>query len=164
MQIHKTSHSIQSVFPLLLLLAFCLFALVLSGTGAIVYKNSAAQLEENYTSRTAVSYISEKIRQHNRYEPIELSELDGIPALKLRETIEQETYYTYIYFYDQAVHELFIHEHTEASADMGTALVSLSSLEFYPISDRQLLSVTAVSPEGNTLSMMIHCICTISKE
>lgn len=158
MQTHKPSHSIQSVFPLLLLLIFCLFALVLSGTGAIVYKNSAAQLEENYTSRTAISYISEKIRQHNRYEPVELSELDGIPALKLKENIGQETYATYIYFYDQALRELFIHEHTEASASMGTVLVSLSALEFQPLADKQLLSVTAVSPDGNEVSIMIHCI------
>ena len=154
---HRKSHSIQSVFTLLLLLCFCLFTLMLSGTGALVYKHSAAQMEENYTSRTAISYISEKIRQHNRYEQISLSELNHIPALKLQESIEQDTYYTYVYYYNHALMELFVHEDTEAAPEMGSMLVSLSSLEFSPIPDKQLLSVTAVSPEGNELSMIIHC-------
>lgn len=157
MLFHRKSHSVHSVFPLLLLLCFCLFTMILSGTGALVYKHSAAQLEENYTSRTAISYISEKLRQHNRYDQITLCELKHLPALRLQEQIDHEQYYAYIYFYDQSLRELFVHEDTDASPEMGSMLISLSALEFRSIPDKALLSVTAVSPEGNELHVFLHC-------
>lgn len=48
-------HTADTLFAVLLLLTFSLFAFLLAGTGAAVYKNSASYLEENYTSRTAVA-------------------------------------------------------------------------------------------------------------
>lgn len=153
-------HATDTLFTFLLLLSFCLFTMVLSGMGAAVYKNSSAHLEENYTSRTAVAYVTEKVRQHNTAGSIFLSEVEGIPALALRDTIENSDFLTYVYFYENHLCELMTRAENTPTAQMGTPLVELSSLDIRLADhsqDSSLLRVTAVSPEGNTLSAILHC-------
>lgn len=159
MNLKQKTHSGDTLFSILLLLVFTVFTLMLAGTGAAVYKNSTSHLNENYTSRTAIAYISEKIRQHNSAEDIFLSDVEGTAALALRETIDGETYLTYIYHYDEALCELFVRKDTEPILLSGSAIVELEDLEISmePASQQgSILSITAVSPEGNSLSMMIY--------
>lgn len=151
----QRNHVSDVPFSFLLLLIFTLFTMMLAGTGAAVYKNSAAHLNENYTSRTAIAYISEKIRQHNATGSIYLSDIEGTDALVLKEEIEEEIYLTYIYYYDHALCELFIREHTEPKLLSGSRIIDLEELSFesaFP----HMLCVTAVSPEGHALSAMIR--------
>lgn len=154
-------HTADTLFAVLLLLIFSLFAFLLAGTGAAVYKNSASYLEENYTSRTAVAYTEEKIRQHDRAGSISLTTLDELPALCLYETIEQQKFVTYIYYFDGALRELFVKESVTPSAANGTAIVPLSSFSITDISDAEelLLEITACSEDGRTLSSVIHPVC-----
>ena len=58
----KQIHTIDTVFPLIfiLLFGFCALALVLSG--AHVYQDTTDGLKQNYTIRTAATYLQEKIR------------------------------------------------------------------------------------------------------
>lgn len=181
MKLKQKTHAGSTLFSFLLLLVFTMFTLMLAGTGAAVYKNSTARLNENYTSRTAVAYISEKIRQHNSEEAVFFSAVEDQEALVLREVISEEFYLTYIYYYDGALCELFVREDTVPSLQSGTRIVELESLEIRqynaqdilsesnnisglseslnPDTDIQtasILSVTAKSPEGDSLSILLH--------
>lgn len=155
MELKSKRHSIDSLFTFLLLLVFTMFTLILAGMGAAVYKNSSVHLDENYTSRTAVSYAAEKIRQHDRTDSIFLTEVEQIPALALCDTIDGEEFLTYIYFYDNSLCELFIRKENEPTAAMGSRLVPLSDFSIEK-TDASFFTVRAVSPEGNALSMTIH--------
>ena len=85
---------------------------------------------------------------------------------------------TYVYFYDGALCELFIRDNVSPLADMGNRIVELSSFSFDNISngidsdnishgsesaegsaqaldDTHLLTATAISHEGNSLSVLI---------
>lgn len=157
----QKKHSIDSLFTFLLLLVFCLFSLLLAGMGSAIYRNGTAHLNENYTSRTAVAYLQEKVRQHDRAGNIALTEVEGIPAMRFHDMVEGKPYYTYVYFYDDNLCELFVHEDTAPLADMGTRIVELASFEMNAvqsdhISGGQIWSVCAVSREGNRLSSLIH--------
>ena len=55
-------HTVDVLFPLLFILLFCFCALLVVLQGARIYEKTAAGLEENYTVRTAVSYLQEKVR------------------------------------------------------------------------------------------------------
>lgn len=59
----KQIHTIDTVFPLIfiLLFGFCALALVLSG--AHVYQDTTDGLKQNYTIRTAATYLQEKVRE-----------------------------------------------------------------------------------------------------
>ncbi len=151
----QKQHSTDFLFTFLLLIAFALFALVLAGTGALVYQNSIKSLDENYTSRTAVSYVAEKIRQYNAEGLVSLSEVEELPALALSSDEDAETATcTYIYFYDGYLCELLVRAETTPQAAMGTALVELS--DFTIEWEGTLLRVTALSPEGEEMSLLIH--------
>lgn len=157
----QKKHSIDSLFTFLLLLVFCLFSLLLAGMGSAIYRNGTAHLNENYTSRTAIAYLQEKVRQHDRSGDIALSEVEGIPAVRFHDTVEGNSFYTYVYFYDDSLCELFVHENTAPLANMGTRIVELASFDVEPAAgeentDTRLLSATAVSQEGNRLSVLIH--------
>ncbi|MCC8045111.1 MAG: DUF4860 domain-containing protein [Clostridiales bacterium] len=157
----KKQHSTDFLFTFLLLITFALFALILAGTGALVYQNSVSSLEENYTSRTAVAYVAEKVRQYDSEGLISFSSVEGIPALALRSDDSAKTATcTYIYYYDGSLCELFVREETTPTASMGTALVELS--DFTIEQDESLLRVTAVSADGEELSMLIHAVGSLS--
>jgi hypothetical protein len=160
----NSSHVLDVLF------AFSLFGLfVLIGTcvvlfGSKVYRSTAAQLEENYTSRTALAYVSEKIRQSDVSDGIELvslsfkDEADSSPAttaLAFTETIEETEYRTYIYFYDGALRELFIRADADISPGQGTALLSLSDFTIEEETDGFYL-LTAQEADGHTAQLLVR--------
>lgn len=154
-----TFHTIDSLFTFLLLLAFLLFALLLAGTGSAVYRKSADSLNANYTSRTALSYLAEKLRQHDRAGSVEATQLDGLPALALHEEQNGDAYLTYIYFYDGALRELFTRTSTAAVPDMGSAIAALSDFSFTLSSSEdggQILEVSATDKSGQEYSELLH--------
>ena len=150
----RKRHTADSLFSLLLLLIFSIFTLLLAGTGAMVYKNSAAKLDENYTSRTAVAYVSEKLRQNDRAGAVSFTEVEGCSALALQEDVEGESFVTYIYFYDGALRELFMRASSQPSAALGTAIVKLA--DFAVTQEDAMMRVTAISPDGNENSILLH--------
>lgn len=178
MQTRQKGFSIDSIFSFLLLLIFCLFTLMLSGTGSTIYRNGTAYLNENYSSRTAAAYVAEKVRQHDEAGTVFLTSIDApaanelsgeetssdedrsvsekISALAFRDTIEDADFITYVYFYDNALRELMIPEERTPDAAMGSRIVELSSLTIEAVAGTDLLSVTAVGAQGNALSELIH--------
>ncbi|MCD7814292.1 MAG: DUF4860 domain-containing protein [Lachnospiraceae bacterium] len=151
----QKQHSTNTFFTFLLLLAFALFALLLASTGAVVYQNSVASLEENYTSRTAIAYVAEKIRQYDSDGQISFSSVEDLPALVLHSASNASAAtVTYIYFCDGSLCELYVREETTPTAAMGTAIVELS--DFIIEQEKTLLRVTVISTEGEEMSLLIH--------
>lgn len=152
----KQEHSsVITLFSVFLLLLFVSSALLLILFGSRVYQNGARHLNENYTNRTAIAYVTEKVRQHEETGSISLQELDSIPALRLQETLNGDSFYTFIYFYDHALRELFLQSDRSPSPEMGSTIVELSD---FSISENAegFLTVTAVSQEGRSLSTLIY--------
>jgi hypothetical protein len=161
---NNASHVLDALF------AFSLFGLfVVIGTcvvlfGSKVYRSTAAQLEENYTSRTALAYVSEKLRQSDVSDGITLESLSfkdeadsspAITALVFTQTIGETDYRTYIYFYDGSLRELFIRADADISPGQGTALLSLSDFTIEEDGDGFYL-LTAQEEDGNTAQLLIH--------
>ena len=81
-------HSTDILFVLLLFLVFTSSALAVILLGAKVYQNTASRMESNYTVRTALAYVTEKIRHADESGAISPGELDELPALILSQEIE----------------------------------------------------------------------------
>lgn len=150
----KTHSSMNSLFAVLLLMMFAASAFLLILLGSRIYQNGTNKLDENYTIRTAVAYVTEKIRQHEDTGCISMQELDGLPALCLRDMINEDTFYTYIYFYDHSLKELFIRQNTPPSPEMGSTIVELSDFSITE-SPEGVFTVTAVTDDGVSLSELI---------
>lgn len=156
MSVKSKNHSVDTLFSFLLLLIFCLFTLILSGMGSTIYRNGTVYLNENFSSRTAAAYVSEKLRQHDEAGAVFMASVEELPALAFRDTIEDADFITYVYFYDNALRELMVPKDRTPEAAMGSRIVELSSLTIEPVAGTDLLSVTAVGSEGNEISEMIH--------
>ena len=108
---------VDILFVLALFGVFAVSALALVTIGADVYQHTVEDMGVNYESRTAVSYIMEKVRQNDTADSIFLTDLENVPALCMLSEIDEETYCTYLYLYDGHLKELFMRE----GASLGIA-------------------------------------------
>ena len=91
-------HIVDFFFTLSLFCLFAASALIVVIIGSGVYRNTTVQMEENYVARTALSYVAEKVRQHDTSGGVRLTEEEGETVLVLQNT-ENTTdtdYLTYI--------------------------------------------------------------------
>lgn len=160
---NRQRHSISGLFTLILLLMFAFSTLSMVLLGSRIYKNGVSHLNRNYTTRTAVAYVTEKVRQHDEKDGISFAELDGIPALLMKDGINGDTFLTYIYFYNGALRELFVRSGTELSPDMGSQIVALDSFSVTSSPDlKDTLLIMAEGEGGHSLKAAVHVTTGIS--
>ena len=112
-------------------------------------------MEGNYTIRTGLAYVTEKIRQSDEAGCIRLAQIGSIPALLLSREIKGEMYFTYIYEDDGYLKELFISADAQASPDMGTALLEISDFEIEPV-EGGFFRCTVSDLYGRLATSLIH--------
>lgn len=153
----QPGHSIDLLFSLALFLLFSATGIGVVLIGSRVYSSCATQLEETYTSRTALSYVSEKVRQADVSEAIALVNPSGFPdnALVIHETVNGDSYDTFIYFYDGALRELLVKHGAEITPQQGTAIVSLRSFTIEE-SGASFYILSATEKSGKVNQLMIH--------
>lgn len=115
------------------LILFCVFALLALSVllfGARAYRAVAGRMDQNYVYRTAMSYISNKVRQHDTAGAVTLSSFNGVPALALAEGDSAGKYQTLIYYSDGAIREVFAAKGLEIDPSSGTEIVEAEGLSF----------------------------------
>lgn len=152
---------VDILFVLALFGVFAVSALALVTIGADVYQHTVEDMSVNYESRTAVSYIMEKVRQNDTAGSISLTTLDDVPALCMLSQIEEDTYCTYLYLYDGHLKELFMREGTSLGGQVlpaGTDIMELQDLELsYAADDLIKVSLQTASGEVHTFYIHVHC-------
>ncbi len=130
---HEKNHIVDVLFVLALFVVFTLSALVLVILGASVYKQTVSYMDENYTARTAYSYLTEKVRQNDLHDSIFIGQLEDTPALVLTREIDGTAYATYLYLYEGSLRELFMRQGNDIGADPLSA-----GREILPLHDWKL--------------------------
>ena len=87
---------IDVLFTLALFCVFCASALAVVLIGADVYTSTARNMDQNFSTRTAVSYVAEKVRQSDAAGAVALGEIGGGQALVLTKEGESGLFKTYI--------------------------------------------------------------------
>lgn len=157
---------VDVLFVLALFGVFAISALVLITVGADVYQHTVRDMSRNYDDRTAIAYITEKVRQSDcilsdgSY-AISLGSLEQQPALILTDEWDGDAYCTYLYLYDGWLKELYIRKDADIGNDIldaGQNIIRLEALE-YGQPDEKLLSVSMTLSSGETrqLSLSLHC-------
>ncbi|MDE5680638.1 MAG: DUF4860 domain-containing protein [Lachnospiraceae bacterium] len=124
-------HIVDVLFVLALFGVFAASALMLVTIGADVYKKTVSNMNENFEERTAYSYISEKIRQNDVYDSVEIGELEGVSALLFIRRVGDDEYCTCLYLHDGYLKELFIRRDSFAGTNLlqaGQDIMPLSGL------------------------------------
>ncbi len=144
----NTKHTVDSVFALVLFVLFAITALFVTSSGALAYRNISETMEERFDKSTCVSYITAKIRGNNDCGNITVEDFCGKSALCIRQSINDETYTTYIYYHDGAVRELFCLEGLELGADAGADIANAQALSFSE--NGNLITAELIDSQGKT--------------
>ena len=138
-------HTIDTIFPLIfiVLFGFCALSLVLSG--AHIYQETTDGLKQNYTVRTATTYLQEKVREYSSVSQIEILSKNKQTVLAFYEP-KDTGYVTYIYLYKGKLRELFTKKGREIVWSSGQELVAVDT--FSVIKQKEDLLQISISADG----------------
>lgn len=122
----ENSSQMTQVLALLTLTVFALCLLLVLLSGASCYRNLVDRGEESYGRRTAVQYLTTRVRQAQR---VEIGDFEGCEALILEETVEDECYTTRVYCYEGWLRELYTVPGAKLPPNAGTAVLEAENLE-----------------------------------
>lgn len=154
----KNNHIVDLFFTLTLFGVFAISAIFVVFFGARVYENTVNSMTRNFTSRTAVSYIMEKIRHRDTQGSITLTNFDESPAVVLirRKDLDFET--TYIYAKDGYLMEITVDGSDYPDTANGQRLLELNTFQVREVSTGMYyLSIT--DKDGNTDNAYISTKC-----
>ena len=114
------------VLALLTLTVFALCVLLVLLTGASCYRGLVDRGEDSYARRTALQYLTTRVRQAER---VEIGEFEGCKALILEETVEGECYTTRVYCYDGWLRELYTVPGAQLPPKAGAEILEGKTLE-----------------------------------
>lgn len=123
-----TTHSFAPVIfilPLLLLLVIMSGAVITAG--GQVYSGITRSMDDNYLSRVALSYISEKIRQGDEEDNVSVRLLSGMDCLLIEE--KQMQYITCVYLYEGYICESLIESPEDFDPSTGERVIKAEELE-----------------------------------
>ena len=152
---HEQVHITDLLFSLGLLCLFTISSLTVLLIGAHVYKQTVLDMKTNYTTRTALTYVAEKVRQHDSTSSISLGTLEDAPALELSESIDGVSYITYIYEDENALKELFVQASQPVTKSQGETILAIQNLSMEQASEH-LLRFTVTDEENTSASLFIH--------
>ena len=153
----ENNHVVDVIFVLALFAVFAVCALMLVSIGAGVYQKTVDDMNTNYNSRTAYSYVAEKIRQNDEAGSVEVADLAGNPALILSETVDEKVYSTYLYAYDGYLRELFVSPDFKIdsnSPEAGQKLIPVKGFDLSKVSDT-LYSFSIVTEDDQDIELFI---------
>lgn len=155
MKPRNRTHVTDILFTLSLFCLFtaCAFLVVL--TGIQVYRTTVSDMEDNYSSKTALSYVTEKIRQHDFAGGVSVVSLKGENVLVLKDQADGETYLTYIYAYEDYLWELSVKEGTPVSRDMGQKIIQVQDFSIEK-KENGFFELSASDSRQNPLTILFH--------
>lgn len=146
-------HIIDLIFPISLFFVFAVSALSVLILAGNVYASTTDRLRINDESRTALSYIAEKIRQNDTNGAITIISVDGTDCLAMSAVYNEVPCTTYIYEYEGTLKELFINDGIPVSLKNGRDIMKLTSLSIERLEDR-VFSFTVTDSEGAESSLI----------
>lgn len=114
---------VDFLFILALFGAFAITALFVVLFGARIYESTVNNMNRNYEKRTAMSYVTEKIRSHDYTDGANVDETGSI--LKLYQTTGDKKYVTYLFVADGYLKEFTADEDYDFDYKAGTKILAI---------------------------------------
>lgn len=150
----RESKSAGIVVGLLITLVFAAAMLFVLITGARFYQNIATVMDEQFKERTCLSYIVANVRHHDETGSVSIENLNGVDALVMRETADDQVNDTMIYFYNGYVYELYAPKGSQFDLGDGFQLIKMDDLSFKELTST--LYRVECSYGGRTDTLLFH--------
>ena len=119
---------VDFMFIIALFGTFIITGLVVVLFGAKVYRSTVARMDANYASRTALSYVTEKIRSHDFADGVDVTDSPAThegTTLLLKDKVNDKCYVTYLYVRDGVLKEFTVSEDYDFKYDQGTDILEV---------------------------------------
>lgn len=150
----KKGQAVSTLFTMLLFLVFVMSALFTVLIGSRVYENINVRSDRNYTGSTAISYITNKVRQGDRADMVDVKEIDGTQVLEMKQVVGDSEYVTWIYWLDGSVRELFTDTSSGLGLEDGLEILECGGLSFSK--EGQLLHIETLGEGGGSVSLALR--------
>lgn len=147
-------HMVDFLFPVALLFMFAVSAITVLLLATNIYRGTVQNSSMNDTTRTGLSYITEKIHRNDCDGAVRLGSLQGKDALIIEQKYNDELYCTYIYTNGNELKELFIRGDAEASPEAGRTILQVRGLTMAQAGEN-LLQFTCVDENGQTSTALV---------
>jgi hypothetical protein len=147
------SSMLDTAVVLLLMGMFILLSIGVMVLGISVYNNTNKLSADNYAQRTVLSYIANQVRRGDVDGGVEVRDIEGTPALVLRQDFGGSDYLTCLYAYDGELRELFTEDGTEQELESGVSIMPVADLSFALRSG--MIEVEVTEPSGETRSLIL---------
>jgi hypothetical protein len=145
---------VDILFIIALFCVFVITAFSVVNIGAQIYQSTINDMGENYTSRTALAYVSEKIRHSDGDCIFQLVDIDGTKALSMQQA--DEKYKTYIYFYQGQLWEAYVKEDHIMSLGDGEAIIEVADFEILQDEQRNIYRIRVKDSTGIYREVLVH--------
>lgn len=144
-------HSIEIIFPILLLSVFTLMALTLTVLEGRVYEENVSRALRNNDARISVAYVSEKIHQSDAEGCVSIGSLNDCPSLVIR---QENSNLCYIFFDDGELRELNAGSELLPDSSMGNPICELKDFSIEMLNEK-LLRISCTAKDGTRASTVI---------
>jgi len=152
-----------SLMALVVFLIFAVCVLMVLLTGADVYKRLVDRDRASYDQRTAVNYLTTKVRQADLVDMVRIQNSEDRDVLVITEEIDGNCYETWIYCYDGYIRELFTAAGSGLPLEAGDKVLEAEQLMFcweaVPGDDAAgvpMLKIEIVTADGASQTLMLH--------
>ncbi|MBE5910840.1 DUF4860 domain-containing protein [Pseudobutyrivibrio sp.] len=145
-------HNIDIMFLMILFLIFTFSAVSVLLMAVNSYRSVVNANESNANARTAIAYIREVVRQHDSAGVIDISTIDGCDCIRMSEGTD---YYLYIYEYDGYLMELEAKENSGVTADFGSKILEINSLDISLEKDSNTMQIEIENADGQKENVSI---------
>lgn len=153
---NSRKYSFHFVFILMLYLLIVIFSLMIILLGKDIYSSINHDRRVNYERRVSLSYVANKIRQNDKEESIRIESLNGENTIVITEDYDGDMYETWIYFYDNAIYEMFTDAGMEFNLEDGIKVLEIDGFKIEEIKN-DLYRFTAIDQNEKTeLILNLH--------
>lgn len=150
----KQKHMTDKMFLIILFTTFAICAFLLIMVGTNVYSHTASAMNDDYEKRIDISYVTEKIRQWDEKDSIEIGTFHGKTALIHKEMINGMRYLTYLYQENGALRELMVREGLDTTTMQGEKIVASKGFEIKQ--KGSLYDIKICMMNGNTYRTCVY--------
>lgn len=157
--VSRPSEGMDFIFSMLLFLVFILCSVFTILIGSRVYGNIRARNDAAFYSDTALSYITNKVRQSDRTGSISVRTVEGQSILVLASDYDGILYETWVYTKDGTLLELFSEQGSGLTVEDGLPIMDCEPISF-SIADKKNGAMLEINleetPSPRTASLFLR--------
>ncbi|MEG1862398.1 MAG: DUF4860 domain-containing protein [Oscillospiraceae bacterium] len=152
----QKGEAVDFLFILGLFFALCSCSVLVVLLGAKVYKKTTQAMDTNFTQRTGLEYIVEKARQNDMDGGLSLGKIEGEDALIFTRTQGENKFYTYIYYYNGYLREIYLANDAQPILTAGQKITKAQGVEIEQEDD--IFTVSITGQDNQKSSVYLSCV------